>query len=271
MSQGHPSPGQSEPSSSARIPEFAVLAVSLAGLVVAAVFAALPLLAGSAAGPPPSVAIAAAASGNAATGLSNEPDTPAADEAGGVQSDLLETLASAAERRGGLLDDPSLEMFLNRDESGSTTDGSGVIPPSKRWRIVFPEGITERQYARQLDLLGIELGVLTDDGQIAYVSKVALPDPVTRTAPRSAETRLYMSWNRGDLAEADRVLLANAGIPAAGKITLHFYPAPVEAKLAELEKSHQGRDPAEILLTRFGVRDTAQSVEFYVLEQIPRE
>lgn len=181
----------------------------------------------------------------------------------------LVPLSAAVAARGPRYDDPLLDRY--RDPAGTGDAASAEIPRAKRWQVSYADGINEVAYAQQLDFLGIELGALMGEGKIAYASAFADPKPKTREGAVSAEQRLYMSWNRGDLLEADRTLLARAGVDAADRIVLHFYSDETLEKLAKLEESHAGREPVAIAWTRFGVRPAGDSFEIYVIEQRSRE
>jgi hypothetical protein len=166
------------------------------------------------------------------------------------------------------LDDPSLGQETS--DAGTSDAGPTVVPRPRRWRFHFPSGLTEGQYARQLDSLGIELGVLGDDGKIQYVSALGGAESKTRSAPRGDEKRLYLTWNRGDLEKADLAILKNAGISKADQIVLHFCPSETEEKLLKLEQEFKGRKPAEIQFTLFSVKRTFRGYEVYVKEQVLR-
>jgi hypothetical protein len=76
-----------------------------------------------------------------------------------------------------------------------------------------------------------------------------------------------MHWRVGRLKEADRDLVARAGISAAGKPVLQFYPDETEQLLLQTERDYKGKDASTIRKTRFGVRPAGNGYEFYVIEQ----
>jgi len=154
-----------------------------------------------------------------------------------------------------------------RSEAGELTE----IPPERRWQFVFEEGINELDYAKQLDTLGIELGVIRGDGKLDYASQVSQGEPRKREGTVPEEDRLYMTFERGDLLDADREILARAGIEAAGKIILHFYSPATEQKLATLEGAFRNQTTDKIALTRFGFRRAADRFEIVVIEQRLRD
>lgn len=152
---------------------------------------------------------------------------------------------------------------------GGSGQGGGLpgIPRGQRWEVHFDEGIRLDTYARQLDFLGIELGVVGAGPKVIYVSKLSSPSPRVRTGIGSAEKRLFMSWRHGGLEQADRDLLKRAGVEATANRILHFYPPEVENRMALAEKKFAGREPTEIRRTRFGVRQAGDRYEMYVLDQ----
>ena len=141
------------------------------------------------------------------------------------------------------------------------------IPRSRRWEFYVREGMTVPEYARMLDGLGLELGVVDGSQDVQYASHLERPVPERRTARAADERRLYMAWRRGGMSEADQELLAAAGIPAVGKIVVHFLPESVEESLAALEAAFAGRDSGSILRTRFGAVLKEGKYRFYVMDQ----
>lgn len=150
---------------------------------------------------------------------------------------------------------------------GGGTGGSGT---PRRWELMFDKGNTLDTYARQLDFFQIELGVLLPGNQVRYVSQLSSPAPVVRDGPAEAEKRFYLTWQQGELQEADRQLLAKAGVDAGRRIILKFLPPDLEAKLAALERAHAGAKADQILRTRFGIRPQGNGYAFFVLEQTYR-
>ncbi len=110
------------------------------------------------------------------------------------------------------LDDPKLDRPASGTHIVSPSDEE--VPQSQRWQINFASGVTEPEYARQLAALGVELGVVRDDGTIEYLSNPGQVDPQRRVGQRAEEKRLYWTWSRGNLDKADKSLLKNAGIDA---------------------------------------------------------
>ncbi len=147
---------------------------------------------------------------------------------------------------------------------GSGTGGNGV---RRRWEIFFDKGNTLENYARQLDYFGIELGILLPGNQVQYVSGFSQPRPRVRVGPADAEKRFYLTWQRGDLQQADRELLARAGIDAGNRLILKFLPPEVEARLAALERAYAAGRADQVSSTRFGIRREGNGFAFYVISQ----
>ena len=147
-----------------------------------------------------------------------------------------------------------------------TGAGSSAIPRSQRWSIVYPKSQSLKAYARQLDFFGIELGIVQPGGQLTYASNLSRGKPVVKRGGADEE-RLYFIWQDAARREADRELLKRAGLPAEGAVIAQFFPARLEEKLAELERSHANRRPEEIRLTQFGVRRAQGGHEFHVAQQ----
>ncbi|MBI3837612.1 MAG: hypothetical protein HY288_06730 [Planctomycetia bacterium] len=161
---------------------------------------------------------------------------------------------------------------------GSTPDDPSKSAHSPRgqdakveWEILFEEGITAEEYAKQLDYFKIEVGAISKKGKIEYISKVANPKPERRIGQKTTDYRMSIGWKTGTLHAADRKLLAKAGINSEGKELWHFFPTEVQVQLGALQRSYAKRDPSEIKRTRFQIRPKEQGggYEFVVVEQDP--
>lgn len=144
------------------------------------------------------------------------------------------------------------------------------VPASQRWQINFPDDTKEADYARQLAALGVELGVLRRDGTIEYLTNPGEAKPMVRSGPRTDEKRIYWTWDRGSLVQADRALLRKAGIDAREDLILHLWPPATSDKLAKLEQDYKGRQPRDIFLTKFAVKRASRGYEVYVQSQVGR-
>jgi hypothetical protein len=143
------------------------------------------------------------------------------------------------------------------------------IPRHQRWEIRFPPGNSLESYTRQLDHFKIELGVIGGEDHIVYLTSLSNPRPQRRPGLPADEQRLYLVWQRGEMAEADTQLATRAGLQAAGKVLAHFLPAEVEEELARLEESYARQlNHQRIEKTVFGIRAAGQDAfRFYVIEQ----
>lgn len=201
--------------------------------------------------------------GNAATGAAR---VEAVAEP--VSHSLVDAAADSLRSRGAAFDDPALDRFGLANPPERHSD---EIPREQRWRMFFEEGLTEGPYARQIEGVGIELGVLLAGGRIAYASSISQAKPVVREGAVADERRFYMTWSRGDLLKADISLLAKAGLDATAGIVLHFYSDELVDRLAALERDYKGLLAADIELTRFEVRPSPKGFEFFVRDQVPRK
>jgi len=155
----------------------------------------------------------------------------------------------------------------NPVRGGGGTGGSGT---PRRWELMFDKGNTLDTYARQLDFFKIELGVLLPGNRVRYASQLSAPSPAVREGPAGAEKRFYLTWRQGELQEADRQLLAKAGVETGRHIILKFLPPELEAQLVALERAHAGARADQVYRTRFGIRPQGNGYAFYVMEQTYR-
>ena len=174
---------------------------------------------------------------------------------------LLSTVAAAPPTR------------AEKDAAKSAHQPGGGQPANRggEWEILFADGITVEEYARQMDYFKIEIGAVSKNGKIEYISNVSQRKPEKRTGHVTAEYRPHIGWKKGQLHAADRKLLAKAGIASADKELWHFFEAPTQARLAELERAYANRVAGEITRTRFEIRPAAkgEGYEFVVVEQDP--
>jgi hypothetical protein len=141
----------------------------------------------------------------------------------------------------------------------------------RQWEIIFADGISTEEYARQLDYFRIDIGAVSKDGHIEYISKVSQYKPQKSLGVTSAEYRLQIPWKSGALQAADRRLLRKAGISSQGKQLQHFFPQPLRRKLEKLEADYAGRSRDEIRRTRFRIQPLPEGdgYRFVVVEQDP--
>lgn len=148
--------------------------------------------------------------------------------------------------------------------------GKAGIPREQRWYVSYNDRETLEEYGKQLDFFKVELGLLTSDGKLIYLSKLSQAKPVSRTSTTGKnEARLYMTWQGGARRKADVQLFQKAGIDPGPSVMLQFYPAEIEKMLARLELDFRKRPLSEIRRTSFATRPTpdAKGYEFYVTNQ----
>jgi hypothetical protein len=210
---------------------------------------------------------------------SDEPFVGKDKESTDLQQDL--TVLGTAAAASAELDDPELVTPTRHGSFGSGGgiyggfgDGRGMgHGPGKpgwprHWEVLFSKATLDA-YARQLDFFKIELGIVLPDNKIIYVFNLAKSRPDTRTVsnPSLNERRYYLSWRHGEMQQADKDLLAKAGVDPGERLILKFLPTEVELKLMGLEKAFKGLTPKEIKNTRFGVMPDGGGYRFYVMEQ----
>ena len=133
---------------------------------------------------------------------------------------------------------------------GGHGDGIGR---EQRWSIIYPQGQTPDEYAKQLDALNVELAVSAGQTTLDYVSHFSAATPTHRVGPVRSDTRLWFLWQSSTRKANDAALLKKAGITVGDKPIFQFYPKQVEDTLARLEVQYRGRNPGEIKVTRFQV------------------
>ncbi len=194
-----------------------------------------------------------------------------------VITEQLTNITAVVQKQVPLLDDP---MIAHKKTSGEgfghgegrgrgDGKGDGTGGSSLGWEVRFDKGNTLDVYARQLDFFHIELATLLPDGSLAYARNFSKPRPEVRIVknPSESEKRVYLSWRKGELQDADRALLAKAGINAKGFI-IKFLPKALKDRLEALEMaSAGGRKRQQIRRTLFGVRSDGDGYAFFVIDQ----
>ncbi len=147
--------------------------------------------------------------------------------------------------------------------------GTGGVPAEQRWFIRFMDDRSIDEYAKQLDYFGIELGVITPDGKLTYVSQLSQGRPQTRVVDSGAdEKRLYMTWQSGERKTVDANLLKKAGITVDRRTAVfHFYPPKTEQMLGTLEVKYRSIPAQKIKRTYFLVKKQGNGYEFEVTRQ----
>lgn len=145
--------------------------------------------------------------------------------------------------------------------------GDGGVSRENRWSILYPEGQSPEEYARELDFFKVELAVVGGKDQLVFASNFSSPTPTRRNGGSGGESRLYFIWEGRARKASDLTLLRKAGIDAGQGTVFQFYPPEVEQRLAELEQRYRGRTPAEIRVTRFAVVRKGDGYDFKVSAQ----
>jgi hypothetical protein len=150
---------------------------------------------------------------------------------------------------------------------GSGGTGDGGVRREDRWSIIYPQGQSPDDYARQLDGLGVELATIAGPKTLVYGSLFSTSTPKQRIGPHTTDRRLYFIWQGQGRKTSDLELLRKAGIEVGDKPIIQFYPPGVEDVLARLEVSYKGRQPGEIRVTRFRVVPKGATYGFEVMDQ----
>lgn len=146
--------------------------------------------------------------------------------------------------------------------------GKGGIPREQRWYVSYNDRETLEEYGKQLDFFKIELGTLTPDGRLIYLSQLSAARPVSRAVTSGKEeSRLYMTWQGGARKKADLQLFQKAGVDVGQGIMMQFYPPDMEKLLGKLELDYKKRPLKEIRRTYFSTRPVGNGYEFYVTQQ----
>lgn len=164
---------------------------------------------------------------------------------------------------------PTGRVEGNGRRAGGSGDGERGVPRENRWIVRWAENSPAEVYAAQLQFFGIELGALTRDGKLIYLSNLTAAKPTARTVTSGAdEKRLYMTWQAGERQQVDLALFEKAGIKLTGATLFHFYPPQTEAQLARLEASFANRRPQDIRKTYFVVQREGGGYKLVVTRQM---
>jgi hypothetical protein len=202
-----------------------------------------------------------------------QPAEPAATGDGLSPERVRAAVDAAVAANAALLDNPALIALMNSrgEVAGDPRQSNPAAPDDARtarnWELHFLRGSTLENYARQLDHFGIELGVLLPGNKLAYATGFSQPKPQSRSGPADAEKRYYLTWRKSESQQADRELLARAGMSSEGQIILKFLPPALEKQLAELEQQHAAGRPGAIVQTAFAVRAEGDAYVLQVIEQ----
>ena len=190
--------------------------------------------------------------------------------------DTLTAISDAVVAKTAALEDPTPFDNLEKGRGGRKGDGGGPgygpgRPGKPRhWEVRFIQGQTLKSYAAQLDYLKIELGVLAPGGKVEYAYNLSKDPPDHRTGETEQEKRYYLTWRKGGLQEADRELLALAGIQAQGKLILKFLTPQLEADLLQKERQKAGADADKVRATVFQLEAQGSGYVFKVTDQTYR-
>ncbi len=150
-------------------------------------------------------------------------------EVGTTISDRYDTAVRGVQRTGidGRPGDP-------RDAGPGGTTG---VPLWERWELRF-DADSMADYARQLDELGIELGLIGGGYPLVdYVSRFT-DRPRHRRGKGRDEGRIYFTHADGRLNAYERRLVRRAGVPVEGRIVVLFIPRELQREMLRMEVRH---------------------------------
>jgi len=198
------------------------------------------------------------------------PDVETTDPTVPEVADRLSAVADAVSDTAALLDEVAPGTTSRAGVGGSGGEGiggGGGAGKPRRWELVFAGAGSLDSYAGQLDHFDIELGVLLPGGQVGYASDLADATPTARRGSAEAEDRYYLTWRSGELEQADRELLARAGLPVEGRIVMKFLTPELERRLLTLERQRAGDKADRVYKTRFGVVPRESGWDIIVFDQ----
>ncbi len=211
-------------------------------------------------------------------------DAPPADVLGMEtdieQPQLQETLASVASAvaaSAATLDTPMPSDAEFTGKGGSTGDGrgkghgsgTGTGGKARRWELLFDNGNSLQEYAKQLDYFNIELGCLFEGGNLVYAKNLAAAHPTSRLGKTADEKRYYLTWRNGGLVDADIELLEKTGVKRNFRdgIIIKFIPPETELLLYNLEQGKAGKNAKNVKTTKFGILKDGTKYKFFIVEQ----
>jgi hypothetical protein len=172
--------------------------------------------------------------------------------------------------------DGKTKESVGRDsrEEGAQGDGDGPfsVPTGTRWELKF-SAKDRKSYAKQLESLGIELGVYGAGRPIVeYASGLNNAKPTYRSGSPALERRPYfMSVGNSILREFDLQLLQLAGIDLLGRQPIKFVSPAAEDKLLRLEvdyahaKMGTSIPLSRVVRTVFECRPNANGSDFEIV------
>lgn len=188
--------------------------------------------------------------------------------------DVLEAVENIVSKNSAVFSDTSPmddSLLLPGGKQGDgRTKGHGVGLPGRvrRWEFNFDRSVTIDEYAKMLDSLEIELGVLRPGGKVLYASRLSESIPAVREGVSAEENRYYTTWLKGDRENADRELLDKAGVEHHGRLILKFLPRQLEAELELMEKTKAGKREPEIRSSFFRVIREDGKYKFFLYNQV---
>jgi len=154
--------------------------------------------------------------------------------------------------------------------------GQDIVPNYLRWHLIF-KSPNRAAYAKQLDWLGIELGVFGGgvDG-IDYVAQMSGKIVSRHEDQSETEQRIFFSWlHTSPMAYHERDFCMKAGVPVDHRQIVKFVPVDLEKQLAQLELeyalSHGVTGLERLEKTVFEIQEAGDGFRFVVVDQRYRD
>jgi len=143
----------------------------------------------------------------------------------------------------------SVEDAVSQLKSGEGLDGKGILSmpgirdpgpapsqkPANRWKIAY-EIENRLQYKKQLDQLGIEIGVLhSRDNDIWRIGALATDGRVSHSSRERERLSMMFAHSKPVLKQWDRGIATDAGLKTEGMLFVQFFPENLINQIAELE------------------------------------
>jgi len=144
----------------------------------------------------------------------------------------------------------SVEDAVSQLKAGKGPEGNGIrsVPgirepgppagkpkPTDRWKITY-EIESIQQYKKQLDQLGIEIGVIhSRKNDIWRISELVTGGTVTHSNRESERLSIMFAHSKPILRRWDRGIATESGLETEGMLFVHFYPRNLTDQIAKLE------------------------------------
>ena len=160
----------------------------------------------------------------------------------------------------------------DKKKLGTGPGDKGGTETAKRWEIIFESGLTEIEYARQLDFFNIQLTTFSD-GKWFRVSGMATTHPTVQVGAVEQKGGCIFFWRDAGRRQVDLSLIRKAKelTVADDSVVAHFYPREIKSKLLAIETAyaaaHGHPDLHDVAKTKFIVKRTENGYDFEIAKQ----